>query len=192
MTQKLWQKKLKLNYSPEIIDIVQFGSSVFEDSQPNDIDIAVIFKKIPVKEQLAERQEIKRQIQEKTELPVHIESFDFYSFFERGNFAREGILFYGKSLITNKNFAENFGMTPKLRIYYTLKNLEKKDKIKFNYLLSGKGGDYGLLRKYGGRILSPGVVETFPENEKIFISEMKKITDKINLEKVFIISSEED
>ncbi len=188
MTQKLWQKKLKLNYNQEIIDIVQFSSSIFEDSQPNDIDIAVIFKKIPVKEQLLERQEIKKQIQKITELPVHVESFDFYSFFERGNFAREGILFYGKSLITKKDFAENFGMTPKLRIYYALENLEKKDKVKFNYLLSGKGGSYGLLRKYKGEILSPGVVEIFPENEKIFIDRMKKITNKIETEKVFVLS----
>ena len=186
MTQKLWQKKLKLSYSDEVIDIVQFGSSIFEDSRPNDIDIAVIFKKIPVKEQLIERQKIKKQIEKITELPVHVESFDFYSFFERGNFAREGILFCGKSLITAKNFAENFGMTPKLRIYYALENLEKKDKVKFNYLLSGKGGNYGLLRKYGGKIISPGVVETFPENEKLFIDKMKKITDKIIIERIFI------
>jgi len=184
--QKLWQKKLKLDYSREVMDIVQFGSSLSENIFPNDIDIAVIFKKIPVKEQLIEGQKIKKQIQKLTELPVHVESFDFYSFFERGNFAREGILFYGKSLITKENFAERFGMTPKLRIYYALENLEKKTKVKFNYLLSGKGGNYGLLRKYQGKIISPGVVETLPENEKIFIEKMKKITDKINVEKVFI------
>ena len=81
MTQKLWQKKLKLSYSDEVIDIVQFGSSIFEDSRPNDVDIAVIFKKIPVKEQLIERQKIKKQLEKITELPIHVESFDFYSFF---------------------------------------------------------------------------------------------------------------
>ena len=58
MMLKLWQKKLKLSYKKEVIDIVQFGSSVLEESEPKDIDIAVIFKKIPLKEQLEERQNI--------------------------------------------------------------------------------------------------------------------------------------
>ncbi len=42
--QKLWQIKPKLNYKESIIDIIQFGSSVKEDSQssPNDLDIAVV------------------------------------------------------------------------------------------------------------------------------------------------------
>ena len=80
MMQKLWQKKLKLNYSNNVVDIVQFGSSVFEGSKPNDMDIAVIFRKISIKEQLLERQRIKNQIQKISDLPVHVESFDFYSF----------------------------------------------------------------------------------------------------------------
>ena len=47
--QKLWQTKLKLQYSKEVLDIVQFGSSVLEESNPKDIDIAVIFDKTPIK-----------------------------------------------------------------------------------------------------------------------------------------------
>jgi predicted nucleotidyltransferase len=185
MMLKLWQKKLKLNYSKEVIDIVQFGSSVFEESNPKDIDIAIIFKKIPLKEQLEEKQKIKNQIQGQTELPVHVESFDFYSLFDRGNFAKQGILFYGKSLINGNNFAENFGLTPKLRISYILKDLEKKEKVKFNYLLNGKKKNYGLLRKYMGEIISPGVVEILPENEKIFLEQMKKITNKLSVNRIF-------
>ncbi len=73
-----------------------------------------------------------------------------------------------------------------LRISYILKNLKKKDKVRFNYLLNGKGGNYGLLRKYGGKIIYPGVVETSPENENIFLDKMKKITDKLKIERSFI------
>ena len=184
---KLWQKKLKLNYSKEVVDIVQFGSSIFEGSEPKDIDIAVIFKKIPIKEQLEERQNIKNQIQKHIELPVHIESFDFYSFFDKGNFAKQGVFFYGKSIINGNNFAENFGLIPKIRIFYVLKDLEKKGKVRFNYLLNGKGGSYGLLRRYGGKIITPGLAETLPENEKMFLEEMKKITTNLSLEKVFVV-----
>ncbi len=186
MMQKLWLKKLKLNYSENVLDIIQFGSSVLEESEPNDIDIAVIFYQIPLKQQLEERQDIKNQIKKQVELPIHIESFDFYSFFDKGNFARQGILFNGKSLINEKNFAENFGLIPKLRISYILRNLKKKDKVRFNYLLSGKQGNYGLLKKYGGELLYPGFIETLPENENIFLKEMKKITDKLSIERVFV------
>jgi len=188
--QKLWQTKLKLSYSNEVLDIAQFGSSVLEESSPNDIDIAVIFDKTPIKMQLEERQKIKKQIQELTELPVHIESFDVSSLFNESNFAREGILFYGKSLLNGKNLSEKFGIIPKLRISYILNNLKKKDKVRFNYLLNGRGGNYGLLKKYGGKIIYPGVLETSPENENLFLDKMKKITNRIKVERAFISSIE--
>lgn len=182
---KLWQKKQTLKYSKDVLDIVQFGSSVVEGAKPNDIDIAVIFNKIPVKDQLNESQDIKKQIQENIELPIHISSFDLYSLFDKGNFAKEGILFYGKSIISQKEFSLLFGIKPKLEIHYILKDLEKKDKIKFNYLLNGKGGKYGLIKKYSGKIISPGVIETSPEHEKVFTEAMKKITKKIVVKKMF-------
>ena len=103
--QKNLQKKLELNYSSDVLDIVQFGSSVFEGSKPNDIDFAVIFKNIPLKQQLEEAQMIKRQLEAKFNLQIHIKSYDFYSFFDKGNFARENILFYGKSLVHEKYFS---------------------------------------------------------------------------------------
>jgi predicted nucleotidyltransferase len=186
--QKLWQKKLKLNYKNNVIDIVQFGSSVLEESNPKDMDIAVIFKEVSIKIQLEERQEIKRQIEKLTEFPVHIESFDINSLFLESNFARQGILFYGKSIITGENFAERFGIIPNLQISYVLKDLKKKEKVRFNYLLNGRGGNYGLLRKYGGKIIYPGVLETLPKNELIFTKAMKEITNNIKLKRIFAFS----
>ena len=182
---KLWQKKQTLKYSKNVLDIVQFGSSIIEEAKSNDIDIAVIFQKISLKEQLNESQEIKKQLQENIELPIHISSFDLCSFFDKGNFAKDGILFYGKSVISQKDFSLMYGIKPKLEIYYTLKDLEKKDKIRFNYLLNGKGGKYGLIKKYSGKIISPGVIETSPEYEKVFTEAMKEITKKIIVKKMF-------
>jgi len=179
-------KKQKLNCSKKVIDVVQFGSSILVGTEPNDIDIAVIFQKIPLNEQLEEAQKIKKQLQEQTKLPVHIKSYDFYSFFDKGNFAKESILLNGKSIITGKNFSENFSLIPKVQIYYSLSKLEKKDKVKFNYLLSGKGGDYGLLRKYKGKLLKPGLIEVNPEYETLFINSLKKITSDVEVRRVFI------
>ena len=97
-------------------------------------------------------------------------------------------MFHGRSILNGKYFAERFGMAPKLRISYVLKNLEKKDKVRFNYLLSGKKGNYGLLKKYGGKLIYPGVIETSPDNEKVFAEKMGKITDKIKVEKIFVFN----
>lgn len=186
MMPNLWLKKHKLNYSKDVFDIVQFGSSVIEEKIPNDLDIAVIFKKIPIKEQLDQAQEIKSQLQKLSDLPIHIKSFDLYSFFDKSNFAKEGILFYAKSLIYLDSFSKRFGLEPKIQISYSLKNLKKKDKVRFNYLLNGKKGEYGLLRKYGGKLLNPGLIEISPENEFIFINSIKKVTDNFEVRKILV------
>jgi len=183
----IFQKKLKLHYSSNVLDVVLFGSSVLEGSSPNDLDIAVVFGNgVSVKTQLEEGQKIKKQIMEITSLPVQIQNYTLESLFKESNFAREGILFYGISLLDRKFFSLRLGLKPVLRINYILSDLEKKEKIRFNYLLNGKAGSYGMLRKHGGRIVAPGVLETEPKNELIFTSEMKKITPKIKIERILM------
>ncbi len=184
MTQKLWQKKLKLNYSKDVFDIVQFGSSVIEGEEPRDLDIAVIFQKIPLKEQLEQAQEIKKQLQKFSESPIHINSFDFYSLFDSSNFAKENILFYGKSVISKDHFIKKIGLSPRINILYLLKNLKKKDKIRFNYMLCGKRGKYGLLRKYSGKLLKPGLIEILPEHKNVFIEAIRKITPDFKIKHI--------
>jgi len=184
--QKVWQKKIKLNYK-NVVDVVQYGSSVIEGKTPNDVDIAVIFEKIPLKEQLEISQRIKEQLQKHTEVKIHIKSFDLYSLFDKGNFAKESILFYGKSLISGDEFSTKMGLIPRVKISYSLKDLEKKEKVKFNYLLNGKSKKYGLIKKYSGKIISPGVLETKPEYELVFLEPMKKISKDVSVKKIFEI-----
>jgi predicted nucleotidyltransferase len=186
MMQKLWQKKPKLKYTEDVFDIVQFGSSVKEkvEDKPRDIDIAVIFKPIPIKDQLNQAQEIKKQLQKITEIPIHISPFDLYSFFNPSNFAKENILFYGKSLIHKSYFARKFGLTPKVIIYYSLKKLKKSEKIKFNYMLSGKKKSYGLLRKYGGKLLCPGQIEIATDHKDYFVQAIKKLTSDFTVKEI--------
>lgn len=182
--QRLWLKKPKLSYSTDVFDIIQFGSSVMEDSKPNDIDVAVLFNKIQIKEQLNQAQQIKKQIQNILEIPVHIKAFDLYTFFDNSNFAKENILFYGKSILSGDFFSKKLGLNPKIQIYYSLKDLKKKDKIRFNYMISGKKGEYGLLRKNHGELLKPGLIEIDPTYENIFISTIKKITQNFKIKKI--------
>ena len=184
MTHKLWLKKPILSYSGDVFDIVQFGSTVVEESTPNDLDIAVIFNKIPLKDQLDQSQEMKRQIQALSDLPIHIISFDLYRFFESSNFSRENILWCGKSLITGASFSEKFGLVPTIQVYYSLKGLDKKGKVRFHYMLNGKHGEYGLLRKYNGSLLKPGLIEILPEHEQVFVESIKKFEIPFHLKKI--------
>jgi len=186
MMQKLWLKKPTINYSKDVLDILQFGSSMEEGKTPNDLDIAVIFNKIPLKEQLDQAQKIKKQLEKFVELPVHINSFDLYSLFDASNFAKESILFSGKSIIYGDDFAKRLGFSPKIQIYYSLENLKKKDKVRFNYMLSGKGGEYGLLREHKGELLKPGLIEINPESENVFVNSIKEFKVDFRVKKVLL------
>ena len=184
--QKLWQKNLGLHYSKSVIDIVQFGSTTEERKKPNDIDIAVIFKPIPLKQQLEEAQLIKKQLGGKSNLPIHINSFTMESLFDESNFAKENILFSGMSLLLQKPFVHRMGFSPQVQIGYVLKGLAKKEKIKCNYLLNGKGGKYGLLREYKGSLVKPGLIEIPPFAENIFVEELKKITSALTVQRILV------
>jgi predicted nucleotidyltransferase len=184
---KLWLKKPKLNYSENVVDIVQYGSSVTGETSPNDIDIAVIFNKIPIKDQLNESQKIKKHLLKISNIPIHIKSFDLYSLFDKSNFAREDLIFYGISIIKRDYFSKNFGLMPKIHIFYSLDKLKKKDKIRFNYLLNGRGGKYGMLKKYNGRLVKPGMIEIAPEYGKIFEDSIKKHISSFIIKKVFLL-----
>ncbi|MEK6847695.1 MAG: hypothetical protein AABX50_01055 [Nanoarchaeota archaeon] len=184
---KLWLRKPKLDYSKDVIDVVQYGSSVIEGNSPNDIDIAVIFNKIPMKNQLNEAQNIKKQLIKISSFPIHIKAFDLYSLFDKSNFARESILFCGISIIKQDYFSKKFGFIPKLHFLYSLGGLKKKDKIRFNYMLNGKKGKYGMLKEYGGRLIKPGMIEVSPEYEKIFQDSIKNQILSFSVRKIFLL-----
>ncbi len=186
MTQKLWQKNLKLNYNKEVVDIVQFGSSVMEGKEARDIDIAVIFDKISLKEQIDGAYKIKKQIEKLTDKEIHISNFDLSNLFNEGNFAREGILFYGISLINGEAFSKKLGFSPKIQILYSLEKLKKKDKVRFHYMLRGKKGKYGMLRKYDGELVSSGVIEISPAYEELFVNEIKNFISDFKIRRILI------
>ena len=53
-------------------------------------------------------------------------------------------------------------------------------------MLSGKGGEYGLLRKHKGRLLKPGLIEINSEFENIFVSSIKEFNIKFNIKRVLV------
>ena len=51
--------------------------------------------------------------------------------------------------------------------------------------MSGRGGNYGLLKKYGGNLIAPKVIEIEPVYEKVFVDKLKEITERIEVKKIF-------
>jgi predicted nucleotidyltransferase len=182
---KLWQKKLKLKFSNNVFDIVQFGSSTLDDSNPSDIDIAVIYQKIPLKTQLNESQLIKKQLKLLTNLDIHIKSYDLYTLLDPSNFAKQGILFNGISLLDKKPLANKFELYPFLYIEYDLSNLLKKDKVRFHYMLKGKGKFKGLLQKNKGELVKPGLIKINPQNKLVFEKSISLFNINFKMKTIF-------
>lgn len=165
--------KKPIQYYEAILDIVQFGSSIQIDAMPNDIDIAILYKEIPLKMQLEISQKIKQELETQTKIPIHIKSYTFETLFDPSNFAKTAIL-TGISLFTHKFFASRFGLVPQIHITYSLEGLNKAGKVRFNYFLNGKKGNHGFLKDSIGRLVKPGYLYLNPLYEYAFFKKMKE------------------
>ena len=163
----LWQKNLQLPLDNAIIDVIQFGSSTIDGVTPNDIDIAVLFKDVPLKKQLEVAQDIKQEHEKTNPLPVHVKAYTYETLFSENNFARPGILGHGISILTKKPFAETLGLTAHIEFAYSLQQLTKTQKVRIHYQLRGKKGAYGILKKIEGDLVRPGLIRVPVSTEKI-------------------------
>lgn len=139
-----------------IFDIVVYGSAVKGKNQVNDIDIAIIFREGTLKERLAKTQEIKKKIITKEKLDVKAILLD--ELFQEAFFARSGIFLEGISLFDGREFSKKIGFKGCSLFIYTLKNKTHTEKVKFNYVLSGRNGT-GIVKLLEGRHLAPGVIQ---------------------------------
>ncbi len=149
------RKCLKSQIKDEIFDIVLYGSYVRGKQIPGDIDLVVIFNKGSLRERLNKIQEIKRKIRTKTK--IDIKGILISDLFKREFFGRSGIIFEGMSLIDNKQFCNKLGFENSCLFVYNLKNRTHTEKVKFNYIMSGRYGK-GVLEALEGKQLGPGIV----------------------------------
>ena len=140
----------------EIFDIVLYGSSVKGKEKPNDVDILVIFEKGTLKERLEKIQKIKKNI--KIENKIDIKGILLKELFQEEFFARSGVFLEGVSLIDGKQFANKIGFNNAVLFFHNLKDKTHTEKVKFNYLISGRGGN-GILKLMNGKQLAPGVLQ---------------------------------
>ncbi len=166
----------------KIFDIVVFGSSVKGKDAPGDIDIAVIFREGTLKERLNKIQEIKKKIN--IDKKVDIKAMMLDDLFKEEFFGRSGIILEGISLFNGKAFSEKIDLTGWSLFYYNLKEKSHSEKVKINYLLSGRKSP-GIVKSLEGKYLSPGTVLIPIKNSLEFEEVLKK--QKISFEKKNIL-----
>ncbi len=138
----------------EVEDIIVFGSLVRGKEKPEDIDVIVIFKNSIVKEaEYQIRTEIEKKYKQlsiisKTRTTVFDPAFD----------ARESILFEGKSLLKEKDLAEQYGYNPVGMFKYHFTGWSKLQKTKYYYALNGRNAQRGIVEELGGIKLADGAI----------------------------------
>ncbi len=153
-----------------IFDIVIYGSAVKGKKEPTDIDIAVVFREGDLKKRLEKIQTIKKKITLKQKIDIKgilLEELFHYEFF-----ARSGIFLEGISIFDKKPFAHKIDFTGFSLFIYDLKNKNHTEKVKFNYVLSGRNTK-GILRLLDGKSLGPGVMQIPLKNSLEFEEVLK-------------------
>src|SRR3989344_6455854 len=154
-------KELKKNLSylkkdKNIFDIVVYGSSVKGKNHPNDIDIAVIFIEGSLSQRLEKLQEIKKNI--KLDKIIDIKSILLEELCKPEFFGRYGIFLEGISIFDEKPFSFRIGFEGFSIFLYNFKNKSHNEKVKFNYVLSGRN-NIGIIKLLNGEHLAPGVIK---------------------------------
>src|SRR3989338_1541110 len=119
------KKKWTEEWKKEVVDIFLFGSAIKGKDNPNDIDICLIF-----------RDKLNLDIIKKAGLML-------------------GEEFHLRSLTANNFFTENFGLSGFLLYSYNLTPEAPSKKVRFVYLLRGRGESAGMVKRWGGEFISP-------------------------------------
>jgi len=150
-----------------IFDIVVYGSSVKGKLNPNDIDLAVIFRRGSLKHRLEKVQSIKKNIQ--LEKKIDIKGILLEELFKESFFGREGIIFEGISMFDGKPFSAKLGFQGNSLFVYNFKGKTHAEKVKFNYVLSGRNSK-GIVEALEGKHLAPGIIQIPAKNSAEFES----------------------
>lgn len=179
ISEKL-KKCLKSEKKDNIFDIVIFGSLVKGSLKPRDVDVMVIFLKGSLKERLDAIQEIKSRLKGKIEETIDIKQCLLKDLFSVEFMARTGILLEGFSVFHNKKLCQTLGFNSFTLFWYNLDGLSHTQKVKFNYILSGRN-QKGIIEQLQGKRLSRGTVKIPIEYSLEFEDILKK--NKINYDK---------
>jgi|SRR3989344_97293 len=151
------RKCLKNKNDKTIFDILVYGSSVKGKDKPNDLDILVIFRRGNLKERLLKIQEIKNDFKSINK-KIDIKGILLEELFDANFFGRSGVFIEGISLIDEKKFSEKINFSGFSLFVYSLKEKSHTEKVKFNYILSGRNSK-GIIELFNGLHIAPGVIQ---------------------------------
>ncbi len=152
----------------KVFDIVIYGSLVKGKISAGDIDILVIFLQGSLRERLDKVQEIKNKLRSRiTDKNIDIKQIHIKDLFSSEFLARTGILLEGVSIFKNKKFCEVLGFKSFTLFWYNLKDLDHSDKVRFNYILAGRGTK-GMIEELDGKRIVNGAVKIPIENSAVF------------------------
>ena len=167
MMRKQLEKCLASEKDESVVDIVLYGSAARQDDA-RDVDILVIFKAGTLRERLEHLARIKAKV--KTVLTgriLDIKQITLAELFSPAFLARQGVLLDGVSLRDGAPFCERLGFESFALFSYVLKDLSHAQKVKFNYLLAGRGG-IGMLQRVKGQRLAAGAAKVPRQAAAIF------------------------
>ena len=144
----------------EVFDVVLYGSTVLGKPSPNDIDVVILTgeKLHPAKARplvLELKAEVGRILPGK-ELDVRAMAIE--DLFDPNNLASLGIIIEGFSLTRGKPLAELMNGEAYTLFRFTLRGMERKDRVRFQYALRGRDGKGGVLGELGALQLGAWVV----------------------------------
>jgi len=170
-----------------IFDVVIYGSAVKGKEDTRDIDILVIFLEGNLEERLNKIQQIKFRLKNKIEPNIDIKQILLKELFSAEFLARTGAMLEGISVFKNKKFCETLGFTSFALFWYSLEGLMHSQKVKFNYILAGRGKK-GIIEDLSGKRLVNGAIIIPIENslafEKILNDNKVKYTKKNILQEI--------
>lgn len=169
-----------------LFDIIIYGSFVKGKYIPNDIDILVIFLNGELRERLNRIQEIKNKLKV-LKINIDIKQILLKELFSSDFFARTGILLEGVSVFKNKKFSEILGFKAYTLFWYSINHLTHTQKVKFNYILSGRNSSEGIIKNLNGERLVNSAIKIPLERTLEFEDILKK--NKINYKKRDILET---
>jgi predicted nucleotidyltransferase len=158
-----------------IFDIIVYGSFVKGKNLANDLDAVVIFLEGTLRERLDKIQEIKQKI--KLDIKVDMKQILITELFDSNFLARTGVLIEGISLFSGKKLSEVLGFKAGCIFDYDLSKMTHVQKVKFNYILSGRNSK-GMIEILKGKRLGIGAVTIPIENSIAFEELLKKYAVK--------------
>lgn len=166
-----------------LIDIIIFGSALKSKQEPNDIDLAAIFREKKY-EQIEEISYDIKKIGDANKKELDIEPIIIDDFYKKPICFT--LLHEGFSIKNNAFLNKMIKMKPGILIGYSLKNKNRSDKVRFSYALYGRKKGEGFLREIHGKEAGKGSIIIPIDKEEAAKNFFKQWEISTNKQRIFI------